>query len=164
MTKKEIIMNKITEMENEIKNLKQEIGKQEELERRWKPELDGRYWFIDDDGNTFFSRWDNDAIDNSRYKFGNVFKTEEEADFTAEQFKVIAELKNYAGYDKEWNGKNGHWYIGYETNEGCLSVNFCQYIKKIPFNIYFSSKESAENAINAIGKDRLKKYYFCMEK
>ena len=30
----------------------------------------------------------------------------------------------------------------------------------IPFNIYFTSEEIAEKAIETIGEDRIKKYYF----
>ena len=118
MTKEEIT-NRIVEMENEIEYLKEELNKQEEPKKsKWEPELNGKYWFIDNDGNIFYAYWDNYPIDNDRYKFGNVFKTEEEADFAAEQLKVISQLKEYADDDKEWNGINKHWCIENNTENG----------------------------------------------
>lgn len=160
---KEEMMNKISEMENEIKTLKEELNKQEEPKTgRWKPELNEKYWFIDNDGNISHACWDNDAIDNSRYKFGNVFKTVEEANFTAEQLKVLAQLKEYAD-SKKWNYGNTHWCIEYDADIRHMYVDVYNYIIKVPFNLYFSSAEQAQKAINAIGEERLKKYYFCVE-
>lgn len=48
------IMDKIAEMENELAELKKEINKQEEPERRWKPKMGRIHWFIDSDGSIFF--------------------------------------------------------------------------------------------------------------
>ena len=52
------MMDKISDMENEIKNLKDEIikdelNKQEKPERRWKPKMGRIHWFIDSDGSIF---------------------------------------------------------------------------------------------------------------
>lgn len=160
---KQEIKDKIEKMENEIKNLKDEINKQEEPERRWKPKMGRIYWFIDSDGSIFYSYWDDAIIDNSRYKLGNIFKTQEEAKFAIEQFKIISQLKEYADDDKEWDGDNWHWCIEYNANERRIKVDYFFATKNVPFNIYFSSDEQAQKAIDAIGKERLKKYYFCVE-
>ena len=160
---KEEIIEKISEMECEIKNLKEELNKQEEPKSRWKPELGDRYCFNGDDGSVCYSRWDNCILDNDRYQLGNVFKTEEEAEFVVEQLKVLAELKEYEDDDTEWNNNNCHWSIAYETNRGCIEVRSYCYSKVIPFNLFFSSREQAQRVIDAIGEERLKKYYFCEE-
>lgn len=111
----------------------------------------------------FFAYWDDAIIDNSRYKLGNIFKTEEEAKFAVEQLKVLAELKEYADDGKKWNNSNTHWNIAYDTNDGRIEVDYYNFVIITPFNIYFSSKEQAQKAIDVIGEERLKKYYFCVE-
>ena len=76
----------------------------------------------------------------------------------------MAELKEYADDDKKWNCSNAHWCIAYDADEGCIDNDGCYHnIISAPFNIYFSSKEQAQKAIDAIGEERLKKYYFCVE-
>lgn len=106
---KEEMMNKIAKIECEIKNLKKEINK-------------------------------------------------------LEQLKVLAELKEYADDDKEWNNDNEHWCISYNTDRRSIDNDNCfHYSIHTPFNLYFSSKEQAQKAIDAIGEERLKKYYFCVE-
>lgn len=163
MNKKEML-DRILEMENEIKNLKEELNKQEEpKKRRWKPELGERYHYINSGGLIIICAWANDNDDNRRYAIGNIYRTEEEARFAVEQLKVLTELKEYADDNKEWNGDDGHWFIEYNANEKCIRADYFLTTKNIPFNIYFSSEEQAEKAINAIGKERLKKYYFCVE-
>lgn len=162
MNKKEII-DKIAKMECEIKNLKEEINKQEEPKRRWKPEFREEYYFINSGGLKIRCVWTNDIDDNRKYAIGNIYRTEEEAKFAVEQLKVLAELKEYTDDDKKWNCSNAHWCIAYDADEGCIDNDGCYlYTISAPFNIYFSSKEQAQKAIDAIGEERLKKYYFCV--
>lgn len=155
---KEEMMSQIAKMECEIKKLKEELNKQEEPNRRWKPVFGERYWFID--GNTFYTDWDEAVIDNDRYKLGNVFKTEEEAKFAVEQLKILAELKEYA-YDDKWNKGNNYYYIVFCYTSMNIEIYRAKYLKESIS--YFSSAEQARKAINAIGEERLKKYYFCVE-
>lgn len=162
MNKQEII-DKIVEMAKEIKKLKEELNKQEEASRKWKPELHNEYYCIDSTGAACVAYWENWETDKIRYTLGNVFKTQEEAKFAIEQFKIISQLKEYADDDKEWDGDNWHWCIEYNANERRIKVDYFFATKNVPFNIYFSSDEQAQKAINAIGKERLKKYYFCVE-
>lgn len=158
------------EYEQKINKLKEEFDdkiaklQEEESNKRWKPKIGGIYWVIDNDGRIFCSYWDDTIIDNSRYEFGNIYKTAEEASFTIEQFKVLTQLRQYVDNDKEWNNKdNWHWCIEYDTIEECIRINNYHYLMSTPFNLYFSSEEQAQKAINAIGEDKLKKYYFCEE-
>lgn len=162
MNRQEII-DKIVKMECEIKNLKDEINKQEEPERRWKPEFHDKYYYIDSAGVVNVGYWDDSKIDKIRYALGNIFKTEEEAKFAVEQLKVLAQIKQYVDDDKKWSSGNEHWLIEYDVDKDHIEANYCYYILSISSNLYFSSKEQAQKAINAIGEERLKKYYFCVE-
>lgn len=48
---------------------------------KWKPEEREDYYYIDCDGEIETTHWlDNDLIDENRYKFGNIFKTQEQAE------------------------------------------------------------------------------------
>lgn len=61
----------------------------------------------------------------------------------------ISEMENELVKLKE--ELNGHIEVG------------CYHDTIISFNIYFSSPEQTQKAINVIGEERLKKYYFCVE-
>lgn len=142
-----------------------EFGKQEEEKpsRRFKPENEEIGYYINYDGDVIEDYWDNDCdTDKNMYAIGNCFKTKEEAEFAVEQLKVLAELKGYVDDEKKWNDKNKHWFLDVDIDGKMLaSISYSFII--VPFNLYFSSKEQARKAIDAIGEDRLKKYYFCVE-
>ena len=130
---------------------------------RWKPGFHNKYYYIDSAGVVCTTYWENYESDKTRYALGNMFKTEEEAKFAIEQFKVLAELKEYADDDKEWDRGNIHWCIEYDAHDRRMYVNVYNFIIKAPFKFYFSSDAQAKKAIDAIGEERLKKYYFCVE-
>lgn len=128
----------------------------------WKPEYGKIYYCIVNDKGIIISDWNNDTVDNNRYELGNCFKTREDAKFALERQKVITELKRFSLENNEceldWNNLKQKKYS--------LSFNyFSKHIHSYPNNVkssdvYFSSKEIAEKAIETIGEDRLKKYYF----
>jgi hypothetical protein len=69
-------------------------------------------------------------------------------------------LKEFAeGDDAVWDGHNKHYILGFDTVE--LNINFNVYLKS--GNLYFSSEEIAQKAIDTIGADRIKKYYLRVE-
>ena len=110
--------------------------------------------------------WNNVYVDKDRWKIGNIFKTEKEADFAKEKAKVKRELERYAlehnDSEKEaWDGNNFHFEIacGYLSKECiCVSTNTGPY--RGESITYFTSKEIAEGAIKSVGKDRILKYLF----
>lgn len=127
----------------------------------WKPEMGDEYYGIDSSGPIAYT-WYDDMTDNYCYAIGNCFKTKEEADFMVEKLKVIAELKRFAeehNTEINWNEDNQFKYFlyyNYVTSDIFVGDN--QFSKRAI--TYFSSKEIAHKAIDAIGADRLKKYYF----
>ncbi len=58
----------------------------------WKPKVDGEYCFINDVGSIDSSDWKEDSIDQKRMNFGNVFRTQEDAQKAADAIKEL--LKN----------------------------------------------------------------------
>lgn len=135
----------------------------------WKPKYDKTYYYIVSDGDTSDTYWnDNSKIANDRYAIGNCFQTKEEAEFAVERLKVIAELKRFA---QEHNEKEIDW----RNYSQCKYFIYCEYHEHVEYidvgcekecksnDIYFMSEEIAHQAIDAIGEDRLKKYYFEVE-
>ena len=134
----------------------------------WKPYIDEKYFCIDGDGELDWDLCDDTRYTNSRMSIGNYFQTEQQAEFMIEKLKVIHELKTFAAENNDeeinWNNddqKKFFLYYNYIANE--VSVDWVPYIKDIPFNVYFTGKSIAEKSIDAIGIERLKKYYFEVE-
>lgn len=136
--------------------------------KRWKPNDGERCWTIlgDFTADTNYFTPDYNP-DKRRYKYGNLFKTKEEAEFALEKIKIYIELKNFAdennGRPIEWQQPNiKNYYIYWSHNRNALYVSdhwTCQDLGQI----YFSSEELAKQAIQKVGEDRIKKYLFGVE-
>ena len=118
------------------------------------------YFFLTALGTIMTGIWHNDGTDFNRERIGNTFLTIEDAKFASERLKVIAELKKYAKEfsDEEWMDKNlPKYFIGFEYKFGGFSC----YIANLRrgSEIYFESIQKANEAIEAVGEDRVKKYY-----
>ena len=143
----------------------------EEKRQYWKPKKDEKYYFITayeydvcvmDDMN------DEVIVDDNRINMGNCFKTEEEAEHMVEKLKVIHELQKFAYENNEgeidWKNFNQcKYYLVYDTKDEDLYVDYSIQCESEPFNIYFTSSKIAKRAIEAVGEDRIKKYYFNVE-
>lgn len=117
-------------------------------------------FFLTESGTIMKGIWRDDSGDHNRIRLGNVFLTKEDAEFTVERLKVIAELKKYAKEfsDEEWEKMNSpKHYLVYDYEDYVISIG-CVYYSK-GNGIYFGSKEKAQEAIKAVGEDRIKKYY-----
>lgn len=144
-----------------------EVVEENKESKVWKPEKDGHYYY-DNDGRTYQSSYCEDSIDKCRLEFGNCFKTQEEAKHMVEKLRVIKELGDFALENNEeeidWENRGeANYLITY--NYACkeLEIAYYYYTQYIPFNIYFTSREVARKAIETIGEDRIKKYYFDIE-
>lgn len=110
MNKKEI-ENKIIQYKRSIKELEETIQcnkKQlENLEKQlsiknedWIPKYGERYFYFSVDGCVGCTRNDGESLDTQRIRFGNCFKTEDEAkDITKKVMVYIRLLKRYKVFD-----------------------------------------------------------------
>lgn len=126
----------------------------------WKPEDGERYYYINSrvvvDLDYYCSNYDDDEL---RIRIGNVFKTEEEAEKMIKKLQIINTLKELSNID--FNDSNSDKYvIYYSTNYNNIMINKHSIVKELPFNIYFKTKEDCQKAIDTIGEENLKKYYF----
>lgn len=129
----------------------------------WAPKDGEMYHFLQSDGYIDVKAYRKDNVyDNKRFNLGNYFKTYEEAEFARERLKVIAELKRFAIDNNEaelnWHDSSQtKWCIGYNYLKN--RIEFKLLYRYQTNNIYFSSAEVAQKAIDTIGEDRIKKYY-----
>lgn len=147
-------------LQEELKALKERIAELEEQAKREQefPQEGSKYWYIDDESGVLHTTYDNHYVDRYHQTTGNIFKTEQEADFAVEKLKVEAELRNFSR-KFVWGEENWILYmsayknifLGYENDEVSQGV------------IYFGSEDKALEAIETVGAERIKKYLFGVE-
>lgn len=131
----------------------------------WKPQKEERYYFIKTGGVVCHEENCNIYIDIDRFNIGNCFKTEEEAKHMVEKLKVIKELRDFAiehnTKEIDWNDEEQAKHVFH-----CCLKNKQIYFtgtyqaKESPLAVYFTSEELAKQAIEKIGEERIKRYYF----
>lgn len=147
------------------------VGEREVVEEpKWKPREGELYFYVNSNGEIEYRYYKNRNINDKRRicNIGNYFKTDEEAEHMVEKLKVIRELQDFAlehnDEEIDWNDVNQEkLYLGMNPKIKSIDIfHTCSWIY-LPFNIYFTSEEIAEKAIETIGEDRIKKYYFDIE-
>lgn len=147
--------DRLSAAEEELRALKARDNKDDLPEPphlRPYPECNQIYYHVDDMGEVDESEWRSDRFDLGARGIGNVFVTETAADFAAERLKVLAEMRGWAG---KWNDP---WEINYTPP---MIAPMRVYVDNCSGGeLRFATREDAEDCIKAVGKDRLKKYYF----
>lgn len=156
------LLDKISELEQQIVELKAEAEKEEKENKRWRAKEGDKYWLVNSSGNpNWLHEYNRDIIDNFRYDTHNYFQTEEEARRYAKVLETERQLKKFADEhnDKiDWNDNNSvKYYLGYHYDVHSTSVD-ARWIIREPRAIYFSSKKIAEQAIDTIGTEEIKEY------
>ncbi|AXY81144.1 hypothetical protein AVP_28 [Aerococcus phage vB_AviM_AVP] len=146
--------------QDEIKELKKRIAELEEQVEQEKefPQDGDKYWLIEETLGVSRYAWAGDDFDNKLLSVGNVFRTKEQAEFAVEKLKVEAELRKYSRpFKNGWDNYN----IILTDNE---SVNTAYWSGvQSQGSIHFESRDKAQQAIESVGEDRIKKYIFGVE-
>ena len=135
----------------------------------WKPKVGESYWSIRPWSGAVRVCYNDDKVDGFAVSMGLCFQTEEQAEFMVEKLRVIHELEKFAYENNEeeidWNDTNQEkLYLTMNYMDKCIDVFYTYAWIYSPSNIYFTSKKIAKEAIETIGEDRIKKYYFGVEK
>ena len=123
---------------------------------RWMPkEKQIYYTVLYSCGKIDMLNWSSEyAAHKDRFRMGNVYKTRAEAEFVAERSKVLAEMK-------EWSGNNHYGvYIYYHKPSDQIMMDWDGNSNYFHGDIRFNSVDDVLNCIEAVGKERIKKYYF----
>lgn len=159
----EQLKQKQTKLEQKLTELEALIKAYEEQEEAEFPKDNDVYWCIEADGRVAAYVFDMFSIyDNGMKSIGNCFRTQEAAEFTAEQIKVIAEMKRCGGVWKTKSAGAREYYL-YKTMAN-INVEIKGWASgDSPPCIWFPTEEAARKAIDTIGEERLMKYWFNVE-
>lgn len=125
----------------------------------WKPEHGDKYYYINSYVAVDVDYYCKDYDDDLRIRIGNVFKTEEEARKMVEKIKIINKLRELSNVDFNSTDDNAY-VIGYDRELKKIQINFHDAYNELPFNIHFETAKDCQAAIDTIGVENLKKYYF----
>lgn len=158
-------MSTITELEDKVKALLDEI---ERLKQKEKAEEFGYpfkenepYEVIIEDGRIVTSCWTNHNMDCERYEQGNVFKTRDEAERERDKRTLMTRCRQFR--DKcngEWEPEAGkikyHIILEYEY----LHLSTCSSLLFNAFNVfgYFKNENDCDRAIELFG-DEIKRLW-----
>lgn len=79
-----------------------------------------------------------------------------------QKIRIINQLQELSNIKFNENQKS-KWCIFYDFDKNELTCIYNRYCKHSPFEVYFASKEDCQKAIDTIGEENLKKYYFDVE-
>lgn len=143
-----------------VADINKEENKKKEVKKRWKPNWGENYFRIDPFNNIASLEWENDVFDNKYYNARNIYKTKEEAEFEVERRKIMIDLQNYAD---EHNGEIAHpsdaFWIVFDEDDMSITVEMESYLPPVGA-VLFSDADTAYDAVEAIGEDRILKYMF----
>ena len=155
---KQEILTEIEELKERLNSLEKMYDSLTSPNKRWRGEKNDNYYFITTGGTINCNAESVVALDDMRYAIGNYFQTKEEAEFEAERLKVVTELREFSTppTDFDWDNTDKKYTLILEST-GVKAKFFYMYQVS---DLYFKTREQAENAIKAIGEDRIIKYYF----
>lgn len=145
-------------LQEELKVLKERIAELEEQAKKEKEFLENGdvYWYVDNDTEVMSLEWCDSGYSPNRLSIGNVFHTKEQAEFAVEKLKVEAELRKFS---RPFDEDNTNYFIELSRFDKTLTIadDECWQIQG---TIYFESTKIANEAIDTIGAERIKKYIF----
>ena len=140
------------------------IYKEKEKNKSWKPKEGDTIFYITGTGKVISDNFMPCLpSDNDKVLFNNAFQTAEEDEHMVEKIKIINKLRELSNINFNDTSDEAHYVIVYDIEENEITFNVSYYCKALPFNIYFATIEDCKKAIETIGEDNLKKYYFDVE-
>ncbi len=128
----------------------------------WELQKGDTYYAINMfEGETYQTIFYDNGYDLGKRELGNCFLTKKEAEYELERIKIETEMIRLGGKRKTEQGK-ANWFFEYRPASGGIEILWSSY-EMDQGVIYFDSEEKAEEAVEIIGKDRIKKYIFGVE-
>lgn len=149
---KDYIDEKVEQFKSEL--IKSIEEKENQPKKIWNIEKGDKYYTIVN-GHIQLYRFDNFSSDIAARNIGNMFLTQEEAEFELKRRKIEAIMKKYSSpFEYEKN----NWVIYYSHIYKTIGV---AYWGNNDYGVYyFKTKEIAQQVIDEVGEERLKKYWF----
>lgn len=117
--------------------------------KQWRAKEGERYWFVQNDGEVYDDYELKVGTDDRRYRLGNYFKTEEEAQKAADWLRAFAILRDDTkGFKPDWKDEDQKkWLVTYNHDDGTVSPNYCYNTQESV--LYFATRADAEESIKA---------------
>jgi hypothetical protein len=144
-----------------INDLLENDWKYVEYNKTWKPESGDTIYYVSSTGHVYedtFCAISN--CDNDKVSFNNVFKTKEDAKKMLEKLKIINRLRELSNVKFVDDCSKLRYSVSYDvdTKKVCPTMN--RFSRILPFELYFETAQDCQKAINEIGEENIKKYYF----
>lgn len=125
---------------------------------RWKPKNGDKIWYLDENGNTNFTYFDeDDSYHLSRFEFGNTYRTSDECEQARERRLAKVRLRRTSDFKPDFKNGNGGWVVMYDHFERVLAIecySFCDSGEPVRY-------ETEEEALKSIREnERDWKIYF----
>ncbi|SFE89936.1 hypothetical protein [Peptostreptococcus sp. D1] len=128
------------------------LEKENQPKTVWDIEREDVYYVIYPRGIEYFV-FHGEDFDNSVRDMGNMFLTQEEAEFELERRKIEAVMKKFS---VPFESEKCNWIISYDHFNNTVDVTYwCNDDYGV---YYFETREIARKVIDEVGEDRLLKY------
>lgn len=123
-------------------------------------DIDERYYFVNEGGRVKYFKDLNDNYDDDKFNTLNYFNNKNYAEYIAFKETLMRKLDKFAWEHNakviDWHDRSTKYYISFEYEENELTIDaICTYRSN---NIYFTSKEIAEMALEKFKDDLMKLY------
>lgn len=147
--------------EADEKKLNELLGIDED--KVWRPQLGGRYWWVDGGGYVSLSH-NVSASDNDPFTIGNCFQTKEQAQFEVDRRKFLAlferSLRENEEFEVDYNDpKQDKFDLYFNTRERRIRINCWCYTQSTPRRYTTTNEDYLQEFIEE-HKEELIKYYF----
>ena len=141
------------------KNLLEHMGvlakEIEEESKVWKPKRGDETYLLYHSGETHPFTFD----DLAEFRQGNVFQTREEAEQESERRTIMHELRQLnGGYVCETGTMNFVLELVHYEEGSRINVEFYDSVQNMN-QVYFATEEAAQNAIDVIGEEKLRRLF-----
>lgn len=152
--------NKNTMLVSEIKNFDEwfEEIKEPTDNIHWKPKNGEKIWYLDENGNTNFTYFDeDDSYHLSRFEFGNTYRTSGECEQARERKLAEVRLQRTSNFEPDFEDCRGGWVVYYNYKDKELYAYDTDYDDSGEI-VRYATKEEAEKSIRENREDWMKHF------
>lgn len=119
----------------------------------WKPQRGDKIWYLDENGNTNFTYFDeDDSYHLSRFEFGNTYRTSQECEKARERRLAEVRLRQTSTFEPDFKDSRGGWVVYYNYKDKELYAYDTDYDDSGEI-VRYATKEEAEKSIRENRED-----------
>lgn len=131
---------------------------EDEWEMKCPYDVGDEYFALNHSGSIIEASWDNHCVDEERFKFGNIFPTEEAAELEAKRRNLLTRFRAFRdecndGWKPDWRKNDAKYYFYISSTDGEIGINDIYFYETFPLFGYFKNEEDAQRAIDLFGQE-----------